>query len=58
MPDETRSVNQTLRLKDNFYKPHTIESDDVFDGIVRGLTTQSSQKMDINVVSDVSIKID
>ncbi|XP_033217357.1 peroxidase-like isoform X2 [Belonocnema kinseyi] len=54
MLDETGTVNQTLRLKDNFYKPQTIESEDFFDGIIRGLTTQSSQKMDINVVSDMT----
>lgn len=31
-----------------------IESDEVFDGLLRGMATQTSQKMDISVIKDVS----
>lgn len=55
MPDEARKVNESMQLSDNFYNPRFIESEDVFNGLIRGLATQTVQKMDANLVSDVSI---
>ena len=54
MTDNDRQINNSLRLSDYFYKPRYIEASDIFDGLVRGLATQISQKMDLNLVSDVS----
>ncbi|KAJ8676076.1 hypothetical protein QAD02_011862 [Eretmocerus hayati] len=52
--DNDRKINDSVRLSDFFYKPRTIESNDVFDGLIRGLATQSAQKMDSHLVSDVT----
>lgn len=54
MPDNSRQQNKTMELAEHFFNPRVIESDDVFDGLLRGLATQTSQKMDINLISDVS----
>ena len=54
MTDNDRQVNGTLKLSEHFYKPRIIESEDVFDGLVRGLASQTVQKMDLHLVSDVS----
>lgn len=54
--DENRGVNKTLRLCDNYYKPEIIENENIFDGIIKSLTTQTSQIMDVNVIPDVSYK--
>lgn len=43
-----------MKLSDHFYKPKVIESGNVFDGLIRGLATQSTRKMDLHVVDDVS----
>ncbi|XP_076681835.1 peroxidase isoform X2 [Andrena cerasifolii] len=52
--DNARHINRTLPLAEYFFKPNIIESDEIFDGLLRGMATQTSQKMDINVVSDVT----
>ncbi|XP_015600667.1 peroxidase isoform X3 [Cephus cinctus] len=57
MPDETRQFNNSLQLSDYFYNPRIIESDDVFDGLLRGLATQTCQKMDTNLISDITYKL-
>ncbi|XP_031834130.1 salivary peroxidase/catechol oxidase isoform X3 [Nomia melanderi] len=56
LTDNTRRVNHTLSLVEYFYKPSIIESDEVFDGLLRGMVTQTSQKMDMNIISDVTSK--
>uniref|UniRef100_A0A0C9R1B3 Pxd_2 protein n=1 Tax=Fopius arisanus TaxID=64838 RepID=A0A0C9R1B3_9HYME len=48
MTDDERRNNGSLKLSEYFYKPKIIESDGVFDGLLRGLTSQTSGKMDIN----------
>lgn len=52
--DENRGVNKTLRLCDNYYKPEIIENENIFDGIIKSLTTQTSQIMDVNVIPDLT----
>jgi len=54
MPNNSRQQNRTLQLAEHFFNPRVIESEEVFDGLVRGLATQTSQKMDISLVPDVS----
>ena len=51
--DNDRKINESIRLSDFFYKPYAIEADGMFDGLVRGLATQTVQKMDLHLVSDV-----
>ncbi|XP_076644739.1 peroxidase isoform X2 [Halictus rubicundus] len=57
LTDNTRRVNSTLALVEYFYKPSVIETDQVFDGFLRGMVTQTSQKMDMNIISDVTSKL-
>ncbi|XP_043257427.1 peroxidase-like isoform X1 [Colletes gigas] len=57
LTDDTRQVNTTLSLTESFSNPSVIESDEVFDGLLRGMATQTSQKMDINIISDVTSKL-
>lgn len=57
LTDNTRRINSTLSLVEYFYKPSIIESDQVFDGFLRGMVTQTSQKMDMNIISDVTNKL-
>lgn len=57
LTDNTRQVNSTLSLVEYFYKPSVIESDQVFDGFLRGMVTQTSQKMDMNIISDVTSRL-
>ncbi|XP_029047333.1 peroxidase-like isoform X2 [Osmia bicornis bicornis] len=57
LTDNSRLVNQTLSLAEYFFKPSVIESDEVFDGLIRGMATQSSQKMDISVIEDITSKL-
>lgn len=54
LPDNSRQRNRTLNLAEHFFNPRIIESEEVFDGLVRGLATQTSQRMDISLISDVS----
>lgn len=55
LTDNKRLNNKTVTLAEYFFKPTIIESDEVFDGLLRGMATQTSQKMDINIVEDVSV---
>nr|XP_033333242.1 peroxidase-like isoform X3 [Megalopta genalis] len=57
LTDNARRTNRTLSLAEYFYKPNVIESDEVFDGFLRGMVTQSSQKMDMNIIPDVTSKL-
>ncbi|XP_048512469.1 peroxidase-like isoform X2 [Athalia rosae] len=57
MHDEERRVIGTLHLHEYFGKSKIIESHDVLDSLVRGLTTQNAQKMDANVTPDMTHKL-
>nr|ARK19845.1 peroxidase-like protein [Ampulex compressa] len=54
--NEKREAQETLRLAENFFKPRVVESKDVLDGLLRGLATQMSQKMDLGIVADLTSK--
>jgi len=54
LPDNSRQQNRTLQLAEYFFNPRIIESEEIFDGLLRGLATQTSQKMDISLIPDVS----
>lgn len=54
LPDNSHQQNKTLNLAEHFFNPRVIESEEVFDGLLRGLATQTSQRMDISLISDVS----
>lgn len=51
---EDRAVNISLNLREHFNRPNTIEKPGHLDGLIRGLATQQSQKMDMDIVQDVS----
>lgn len=53
--DEKRNSSMVFRLHENYNKPEAVEKPGNFDGFVRGLATQTCQKLDLDVVSDVSI---
>lgn len=53
--DENRDINVTLGLRDHFNRPHVIQKVGLLDGLIRGLATQSSQKMDTDYARVVSI---
>jgi peroxidase len=55
LTDNDRQINNSINLADYFYKPRAIEKNDTFDGLIRGLATQTSQKMDLHLISDVSL---
>ncbi|KMQ90863.1 peroxidase-like isoform x5 protein [Lasius niger] len=57
LPDNSRQRNRTLNLAEHFFNPRIIESEEVFDGLVRGLATQTSQRMDISLISDMTSKL-
>ncbi|XP_018392669.1 PREDICTED: peroxidase-like isoform X2 [Cyphomyrmex costatus] len=57
LPDNFRQQNKTLQLVEHFFNPRIIESEEVLDGLLRGLATQTSQKMDINLISDMTSKL-
>lgn len=52
--DENRDVNVTLGLRDHFNRPHVIQKTGLLDGLIRGLATQSSQKLDTDYALVVS----
>lgn len=52
--DEYRDVNVTLGLRDHFNRPHVIQKPGLLDGLVRGLATQSSLKLDTDFTQVVS----
>ncbi|XP_071554291.1 salivary peroxidase/catechol oxidase isoform X4 [Temnothorax nylanderi] len=57
LPDNLRQQNKTLQLAEHFFNPRVIESEEVFDGLLRGLATQTSQKMDISLIPDMTSKL-
>nr|UCR61005.1 peroxidase [Aphelinus asychis] len=54
MTDDDRKINDSRRLSDYFYKPRSIESNNVLDGLIRGLATRTAQKMDLHQVVDIT----
>ncbi|XP_075230965.1 salivary peroxidase/catechol oxidase-like isoform X2 [Lycorma delicatula] len=52
---EDRNPEVTILLKDHFNKPNLLESDGYLDSLVRGMATQSCQRMDL-AYSDAMIK--
>ncbi|XP_051159599.1 peroxidase-like isoform X2 [Leptopilina boulardi] len=52
--DENQGFNKSIHLCDNYYKPEIIEKDNTFDGIIKSLTTETSQMMDVNMIPDVT----
>ncbi|XP_063974115.1 peroxidase-like isoform X2 [Diachasmimorpha longicaudata] len=52
--DDQRRNNGSLKLSEHFYKPRVIENEGTFDGLLRGLTSQTCGKMDMNFVADVT----
>ncbi|KAL6437081.1 hypothetical protein ACFW04_004997 [Cataglyphis niger] len=57
LPDNSRQQNRTLNLAEHFFNPRVIESEDIFDGLLRGLATQTSQRMDISLIPDMTSKL-
>ncbi|KAM0726439.1 Peroxidase [Formica fusca] len=57
LPDNSRQQNRTLNLAEHFFNPRVIESEEVFDGLLRGLATQTSQRMDISLIPDMTSKL-
>lgn len=55
--DDSQGTNKSLRLCDNYYKPEIIESGNTFDGIIKSLTNENSQTMDVNMIPDVSYQL-
>nr|AIP87047.1 peroxicentin [Macrotermes barneyi] len=51
--DESREMNTSLELRDNFNQPKTIEKPKHLDSLVRGLATQRSQKSDLYYENDL-----
>lgn len=51
---ENRHVNQVLQLREHFNDPLVVERPGYLDGLIRGLATQSSQKLDLAFAKDVS----
>jgi len=51
--DESRKINTSLELRDNFNQPQTIEEPTHLDSLIRGLATQRSQKSDLFYENDV-----
>ncbi|KAJ9595022.1 hypothetical protein L9F63_013688, partial [Diploptera punctata] len=52
--DEDRTTNKSLKLRDHFNEPETVEEEGHFDALVRGLATQGSQKNDISYSNDLT----
>ncbi|XP_017883255.1 peroxidase-like isoform X2 [Ceratina calcarata] len=57
LTDNNRIVNRTLSLAAYFFKPKIIASNDIFDGLLRGMATQTSQKMDSSIIEDITSKL-
>ncbi|XP_011136255.1 peroxidase isoform X3 [Harpegnathos saltator] len=57
LPDNSRQRNKTLQLTEHFFNPRVIESEQVLDGLLRGLATQTSQKMDMSLIPDMTSKL-
>ncbi|CAL7938603.1 unnamed protein product [Xylocopa violacea] len=57
LTDDARQINETLSLAEYFFKPSIIATDGVFDGLLRGMATQTSQKMDTSLIEDVRSKL-
>ena len=52
--NEDRSTDKSLKLRDHYNEPETIETEGHFDSLVRGLASQTSQKNDLSYSTDVS----
>jgi peroxidase len=51
---ENRLVNSSLNLRNHFNNPSIVEEPGYLDALIRGLATQSSQKLDLRFAEDVS----
>ncbi|XP_018334642.1 peroxidase-like, partial [Agrilus planipennis] len=51
---ENRSSNTSISLSNFFNKPTSLEKPGFLDALIRGLATQASQKLDLNVVDEVT----
>lgn len=51
---EDRKNSEHLKLSEHFNKPHVVEGQGKLDGLIRGIATQSSQKVDWHLSSHVS----
>lgn len=47
-------MNMSLSLRDHFNRPHVVQKPGHLDGLIRGLATQQSQKLDMDYVREVS----
>ncbi|XP_047347771.1 peroxidase-like isoform X2 [Vespa velutina] len=56
MPNNAHQI-KPLELSEYFFNPRVIESDAIFDGLLRGLSTQTSQKMDISFIPEITSKL-
>ncbi|PSN56140.1 hypothetical protein C0J52_03325 [Blattella germanica] len=52
--NEDRTTSKNLKLRNHFNKPETIEEEEHFDSLVRGLATQSSQRNDLFFSNDLT----
>nr|XP_050849210.1 peroxidase-like isoform X3 [Vespula vulgaris] len=46
-----------LELSEYFFNPRVIESGAIFDGLLHGLSTQTSQKMDVSLIPEITSKL-
>lgn len=51
---ENRKTNNSLSLQKYFNNPHIVQQPGIMDALIRGLATQSSQKIDRHYAEDVS----
>lgn len=52
--DENRTVNESIFMRNYFHNPGLLRHKGVLDSLARGLTTQSSQRLDVYFPDDVS----
>lgn len=55
--DENRVANESIFMRDYFNNPGLLRQNGVLDALSRGLTTQSSQRLDIFFADDVSVTL-
>ncbi|RZC42334.1 peroxidase, partial [Asbolus verrucosus] len=54
---EDRLANSSLHLRDYFNKPDIIQQPGYLDALIRGLSTQSSQKLDLGFTEDIQSRM-
>jgi peroxidase len=55
--NENRLVNSSLNLRNHFNNPSIVEEPGYLDALIRGLATQSSQKLDLRFSEDISSQL-